>query len=123
MTARSVLVALGVGLTTAVLVAVVVIETLDFEFSAIVGLPVGLVVGVGIAVLVELRYGHAGSPVRVLADGTAGFGYAIMVMLAIKYVNVADLESVLTLVTLVIVALAVAGAVGVVSWFRTRSSY
>jgi len=45
MTFRSALAALGAGITTFLVVAVLVIELLDVEFSAIVGLPVGAVAG------------------------------------------------------------------------------
>ncbi|MFC7115804.1 hypothetical protein ACFQH2_13795 [Natronoarchaeum sp. GCM10025703] len=42
--------AVGAGVTTALLVAVVIIELLQIEFSALVGLPVGVITGIIVTV-------------------------------------------------------------------------
>lgn len=117
---RTTLAALGAGITVALLVAVFLIEALPYEFSAIVGLPVGLLAGVGAALLVGRRYVRFGPTARSLLDGMAGFGLTVVALLAVLYVDLAGLGSWIDLATLVGVALAVAVAVTVFSWAQSR---
>jgi hypothetical protein len=87
---RKPITAVGTGITAFLLVAVSVIELLDLEFSALVGLPVGLVAGIVSFVLVLLRHDDAEEPVRWALAGFAGFGYGILLALGVMYVNLAD---------------------------------
>ena len=72
--------AIGAGLTTFLLVAVGVIELLDFEFSAIIGLPVGL--------LAWLRFEDLSRGARRLASAYGTVGIVALVLLALRYVDV-----------------------------------
>lgn len=87
---RSVAVAFGTGITTFLVVAVLVIELLAFEFSALVGLPVGVVAGAVAVVVVLLTHDDLGDPLRWAVAAAAGFGYGIAVVLAARYVNLVD---------------------------------
>lgn len=87
---RRPLTAVGTGITAFLVVAVSVIELLDIEFSAMVGLPVGLLVGIVVFVLVLLRHDDADEPVRWAVAGFAGFGYGILLALGTAYVNLVD---------------------------------
>jgi len=78
--------ALGVALTTFLVVAALLTELLaaQIAFSALVGLPVGLVAGVaaGIATWTRLwRDPRARPPLL----GAAAFGYALLVAAAVSY--------------------------------------
>jgi len=88
---RKLITAIGAGITTFLVVVVAVIELLDFEFSAIIGLPVGVLAGIGGFGLVLFWYGDADEPFRWVAAGVAGFGYGIVVALAVSYVNLVEL--------------------------------
>jgi hypothetical protein len=104
----TVAVALGAALTTFLVVTVLVIEALSFEFSAIVALPIGLLAGVAVLVLVALTVPRSGRIGRGFAVGAAGFGYAVVVLLAVRYVDFAGLRSDLSTDLVVIVAATVA---------------
>mgnify|MGYP006282004917 CR=1 FL=1 len=90
MNLRKPITAVGASITAFLVVAVSVIELLNIEFSALVGLPVGLVAGIVAFVLVLLRHDDAEEPVRWALAGFAGFGYGIMLALGVMYVNLAD---------------------------------
>lgn len=101
-------VALGAGLATFLLVTVLVIELLAFEFSAIVALPIGLLAGVAGLVLVVLTFSDAGRIGRALSVAAAGFGYAVLSLLAVSYVNLGGLRSDLSTTFVITVAATVA---------------
>lgn len=104
--------AVGVGVAVLLLVAVVVIESLDWEFSGIVGLPAGLAAGLLAATLVGLRGRSLARGPRAVADAVAGFGYGVLTLLLVDYVNLVELSTDATVLGGV-----VAGAVlGVASW-------
>lgn len=88
MTARNILTGVGAGVTTFLLITVAVIELLPFEFSAILGLPVGFLAG--LAVLVgfwSIRKDlDPGISRAVSAYGT--FGLAVLVLFLLDYVNI-----------------------------------
>lgn len=87
---RKPITAVGAGVTAFIVVAVSVIELLEFEFSAIVGLPVGLIAGIVVFVLVLLRHDDIDEPLRWALAGFAGFGYGILLALGTAYVNLFD---------------------------------
>ncbi|MCD2203485.1 hypothetical protein [Halobacterium sp. KA-6] len=120
MHSRTVLSALGAGITTFLVVAVAVIELLPFEFSALVGLPVGLLVGGAVFAAVAARYDEAAPVLRYAVDAAAGFGLAVVVLQAVSYVNLAGLRSALSVDVTVAVA-AFAGVIATVaSWLMDR---
>lgn len=87
---RTLFVAVGAAIAGFLVVAVAVIELLAFEFSALVGLPAGLLAGLVVLAAVLTRHGAASEPLRWLAAGAAGFGYGIVLALGANYVNLAD---------------------------------
>lgn len=106
MIARKLATTLGGGVTTFFLVAVVVIEALEMEFSALIGLPLGVVAGGVVAIALWLR-GDALSPGRRrVADAYAAVGTTILAFLTLRYVGVG--RSVLTVEVIVAGSLAVA---------------
>lgn len=83
--------AVGAGITAFLVVSVSVIELLDVEFSAIVGLPVGLGAGVAASALTVMRHEGLSDGSRWLVAGVAGFGYGVMMSLAVTYVNLVEM--------------------------------
>lgn len=122
MTSRAVVVAPGAGLTAGLLVAVLVIEALPFEFSAIIGLPVGLLAGIAVGLLVGWHYEGAGTVVRSVADGAAGFGYAVVLLLGIRYADVFGLRSAVSFERLVVISVVIGVGVLVRAWLDTSRS-
>jgi hypothetical protein len=94
MDARKLFTTIGGGITSFLLVAVLVIELLDMEFSAIIGLPVGLLVGVVASVGLWIREDELSLGIRRAATAYAAFGIALLAFLALRYVNIG--RSVLT---------------------------
>lgn len=90
MNARRPLTALGAGITGFLVVAVAVIELLAVEFSAIIGLPLGLLAGIGVAVVVFLKHDESSDVLRWLAAALAGFGYGILATVGASYVNLVE---------------------------------
>lgn len=113
MNVRRPLTAIGAGITAFLVVAVAVIEVLSFEFSAIVGLPIGLVAGIVVAVAILLYHEEAADPLRWILAGLAGFGYGIVATLAASYVNLAETQFETTLAIGVVAGL-VAVAIAVI---------
>lgn len=89
MDVRKLLTAIGAGITSVLLVAVLVIELLDMEFSAVVGLPVGLLVGVGVSVGLWVRGDRLSPSTRRATTAYAAFGLALLVLLALRYATIA----------------------------------
>jgi len=87
MDVRKGLTTIGAGITSFLLVTVVVIELLDFEFSAIIGLPVGLLAGIVVFVGLWIRVDELSLGIRRAATAYAAFGLALLVFLALRYVN------------------------------------
>jgi hypothetical protein len=109
---RTWLAAAGAGTTTFLAVTVFVIEVLAFEFAAVVGVPVGLLAGLVVHGLLLRYYRELGVRGRRATDAIAGFGYAVLVVAAVTYVDPAGLGSALTFEASA--ALVVAG--GVLAW-------
>lgn len=120
MDTRAAGVAVGAGVTVFLTVAVAVIELVDVEFSALVGLPVGLLAGVAVTVGIAMRYGALVGFVRYTVDAAAGFGFAIVALLAVSYVNLGGLRTELSTAVTVGIALLTAAVAAVASW-RTDS--
>ncbi len=108
--------ATGAGVTVFGLVAVAVIEALDVAFSAIVGLPVGVVAGTMTAAVLFVRVDDLGRGPRAVVDGVAGVGHAAAGIAAARYVDLAGVRA-LSVRTGLAVAVAVGVVVGVASWF------
>jgi len=88
MDARWVFTTIGAGITSFLLVAVSIIELLNIEFSAIIGVPVGLIAGVLACTGLWIRGDELSLAVRRAATAYAVFGVAILASLTLRYVNV-----------------------------------
>lgn len=73
-------------------VTVAVIELLAFEFSALIGLPIGLLAGIAVAVVILLKHNDVSDVPRWVAAALAGFGYGIIVTFAATYVNLVEIQ-------------------------------
>lgn len=111
-----VLAALGAGITTFLLVAVIIIAVLNVEFSAIVGGPVGLLVDGVVFVLLLSRYGSLSRIQRVVVDSFDGFGVGIVLLLGANYVNLANVSVEVT----VGIAVVIGVLAGIGSWLANR---
>ncbi len=111
MNLRTISVAVGAGITAFMLVAVSVIELLPFEFSALVGLPVGLLAGVIVLGGILVKYQVISETAQQLTAALAGFGYAIVVLLGVSYVNLGGLRSRITVELMIGIGIATAIAV------------
>ena len=78
----------GAAATTALLVAVPVIELLATEFAALVALPLGLLAGLATLVGVAFNLADLHSVRRRAVLAYAAFGPAVFAVLALAYVNV-----------------------------------
>lgn len=119
MNSRKLFTAIGAGFTTFLLVAVLVIELLNVEFSAIVGLPIGLVVGIAVGIGIHTSLDQCSLGVRRAITAYAGFGTAVLVVLAASYVN---LVSGLSLELVTGVGLGIAALIYLTLWLLNRTS-
>lgn len=119
MSRRATAAAVGAGVTTFLAVVVAVVELLHVEFSALVGLPAGLVAGAATAVVVTARYDALGPPARYAVDAAAGFGFAVAVVLAVRYVNLVGLRSAVSTDVTLGVAVVAAALAAVASWLTS----
>lgn len=120
MDGRTILGAVGAGLTTFLLVTVAVIEVLDFEFSPLVALPIGLLVGVGVTVGVFMTYPGAKRSVRRAITAYGGFGYAVLMLAAVSYVNLAGLRSTISVPLMASAGVGTTVLLYVGLWLRER---
>ena len=88
MNGRTLPTAIGAGITTFLLVAVALVGLLDFEFSAVVALPIGLLAGLAVLAGTATSIDRAGAGVRRFASAYAAFGLVISGLLVLRYVNV-----------------------------------
>lgn len=114
MTLRTVLIACGAGLSTTLIVAVVVIELLAVEFSAIVGLPVGLLAGLLVLVGLLLGTDRLGPTARRVVSAYGTIGPVVLGLLALSYVNIG--RNVLSVDVVVGIAIVAAVTVFFGSW-------
>lgn len=117
---RRPLTAIGAGVTTFLLVMVLVIELLDFEFSAVIGLPVGLLAGMAVLVGFWTGLAELSPGVRRAASAYATFGLTILLLLALSYVNIG--RGVLSTDLIVGTGIAAAVAVYIVLWLTDRDT-
>lgn len=115
---RRVLAGLGVGLSTFFVVTVLVIETLDFEFSAIVGLTVGGLAAILGFALVQRGYASLSPSIRAILDGVAAAGMGTLLLLWLRYLHLANVD----LQSLLGGAVGFGLVVGVGSWLAHRRS-
>lgn len=108
----------GAGVTTALLVAALVTSVLDVAFSAIVGIPVGLLAGIAVAGGLWLGLDELSRGVRRVVTAYATFGATVFGLAALRYVNVG--RSVLSLERILAIAVAVAVVVAVVPLLSDR---
>jgi hypothetical protein len=88
MDVRTLFTTIGAGITSFLLVTVLIIELLDMEFSAIIGLPVGLVAGVVVCVGLWVRGDELSLGILRAATAYAAFGIALLACLILRYVNI-----------------------------------
>ena len=69
----------GTGVTVSLLAAVAVIETVDIEFTGLMGVPVGVVSGSVVLVAAVAGYDHLGRWLRTVVDAVAGVGFGVLV--------------------------------------------
>lgn len=81
------MVSLGAGVTTFFLVSVSIIELLDIEFSAIIALPIGLLAGVAVLVVLWRQFTALSQSSIRASSAYAAFGLTVLVLLALRYVN------------------------------------
>ena len=102
MSTRNALVALGVAISTFLVVAVVVTELASstIEFSVFLGLPAGILAGLIAAVATwRLLQASPSDRARRTTAAIAGFGYAVILLAAVRYV-VAPTRAVLSLIVI-----------------------
>lgn len=118
MNGRQAITAVGAGFTTVLLIAMLVIELLAVEFSAIIGLPIGLFTGLVVCFAVLLRLDELSTGLRRVLRAYAGFGVTVVALLVLRYVNVG--RTVLS--TEVVVGLAGLAAIAVyaLGWLSER---
>lgn len=120
MSEHRVLTAVGAGLTAFLLVTVALVELLAVEFSAMLALPVGIIAGLVVLLVATSGLQHAGPTSRRLAQAAAGFGYTVLLLLAVRYVNIGGIRGRLSVTDVIGAAIGIAVAVFLLSWFRTR---
>lgn len=120
MDVRRPLTVVGAGVSTFLLVAVLAIELLAFEFSAIVGLPVGLLAGLGVTVVLGIRFAALGPLGRHAARAYAAFGFSVLLLAGFRYVNVGPSREFLSVDVVVGVSLAAVLGVFFALWVRGR---
>jgi hypothetical protein len=117
---RAALAAVGAAVTAFLLVTVAGIELLAFEFSALVAVPVGLLVAVVAFVAVFAEFRFAGTVPRRVATAVAGFGYAVLVLLLVGYLNLAGLRGAVGTDLVVVAGVVTAVAVYLGLWAHER---
>lgn len=122
MDVRTVWTTVGAAIATSLVVAVVVIEALAVEFSAIVGLPLGLLAGAAAGGAVLAAGESLGPTAGRALEAVAAFGYAAVALLAISYANLAGLRSAITPERVVALAVLAAILAFLASWFGPGGS-
>lgn len=115
---RRFLVGLGAGITTFLLVAVVVIEAVAVDPGAgILGVLAGAIIGGAILGAVAYKFEDADAALQSGIQAVAAFGYTALVLFFLEYANVAGLRSVIDTVSIAVTATIAA----VVTFFASRT--
>ncbi len=109
------LTSIGSGVTTFFVVTVLVIELLNFEFSAIIALPIGIFAGVAVLYFTLRTFGDISKSGQHILTGYAAFGLFILFLLGLRYVNIG--RSVLTTSRILIISLGGAILTSITAWF------
>jgi hypothetical protein len=118
---RTLLTAAGAGITTAVLLTVLLIELLAVEFSMLLAVPIGVAVGLVVLAGLALGFDALSRPLQRVASGYAAFGLALLVQLASRYSNVGASRRLLSASVMVGLSLCAAVVVFGGLWLRERS--
>ncbi|SDY51630.1 hypothetical protein [Halopenitus persicus] len=107
-------VAVGAALTAALVVAGAVTGLLEtrIAFSALIGLPAGVLAGAIVAAATARVYGTLARPTGAVLEGIAAVGPAFLALAAVRY-SVAATRGVLSTTTAIALALLVGVAVAV----------
>ena len=120
MSLRRALLAGGLGLTTLLVVGGLLTALLPFEFSALVGLPGGVVAGL-FAVLLALGAPlRPGTPAARAVAAAATVGYVVLGLAALSYANLAGFRGALSVTQWLLVAVLAGLAVYAGLWVRDR---
>lgn len=124
MTLRRILAAAGAGITAFLLVTVAVIEVVRVDPGAgILGVLAGAVAG-ALVVLGALYAVDGDDCPRIWAvEAAAAFGYVVVGLQALSYVNAPGVRTTLTVPLVVAVAAVAACVVLAGEWYRHRSSH
>lgn len=106
MQVRTVLASVGAGVTTFLLGAVLIIEVLPFELSAIIGLPIGIVAGIAAFGWSWIMWDGWSRGVRRAVTAYATFGLSVLALLGLGYVGIG--RQVLTVEVVVVASIVVA---------------
>jgi len=117
---RRALLAGGLGLTTLLVVGGLLTVLLPFEFSALVGLPVGVLAGLFAVVLALGAPLRSGTPAARAVAAAATVGYVVLGLAALSYANVAGFRGTLSVTEWLVVAILAGLAVYAGLWLRYR---
>lgn len=115
------LVAVGSGITSFMLTAVVVIMVLPVAFSALIGLPIGAIAGLAVGLGLWRSRLTIGPAVRAAIAGYATPGPVVLALLALRYVNLG--RDFLTVDVIVLVGVVSALGVGLGRFMLTSREY
>jgi hypothetical protein len=121
MDARRLLTALGSSLTVFLLVSAAIIRILDFEFSAIIALPVGGIAGFAVLLGIVVFYEKLGKTGKRVTQAVAAFGFTIFFLAGLSYVNLGGFRGALSVQLWLLVAVAVALMTYAMQWLQSRS--
>lgn len=111
--------AVGAGLTTALVVGGLMTALLTFEFSAIIGVPVGLASG-ALAFVAVAAVDRIETPRGRLLSAYGSVGYVVLLYAATSYVNLAGIRGALSLQQILALGVAVGLLVFAGLWVADR---
>lgn len=111
--------AVGAGLTTALVVGGLMTALLTFEFSAIIGVPVGLASG-ALAFVAVAAVDRIETPRGRLLSAYGSVGYVVLLYAAASYVNLAGIRGALSLQQILALGVAVGLLVFAGLWVADR---
>jgi hypothetical protein len=111
--------AVGAGLTTALVVGGLMTALLTFEFSAIIGVPVGLASG-ALAFVAAAAVDRTETPRGRLLGAYASVGYVVLLYAALSYVNLAGIRGTFSMPQVLVLGVAVGVLVFAGLWVADR---